>query len=94
MMSERLYYADSYLRTFEAQVIERLDIDGHAAIILDRSAFYPEGGGQPSDRGMLNQTHVIDVSNATAMVQYCTSSPSRSRPIGWWARSTGRAALT
>ena len=61
LMSERLYYADSYLRTFEAQVIERLDINGHAAVVLDRSAFYPEGGGQPSDRGTLNQAHVIDV---------------------------------
>jgi alanyl-tRNA synthetase len=60
-MSERLYYADSYLRTFEAQVLERLDINGHAAVILDRSVFYPEGGGQPSDRGTLNQTRVIDV---------------------------------
>ncbi len=60
-MSERLYYADSYLRTFDAEVIERLDVNGQPAVVLNRSAFYPEGGGQPSDRGTLNQTHVIDV---------------------------------
>jgi alanyl-tRNA synthetase len=60
-VSERLYYADAYLRAFEADVIERVTVNGQAAVVLDRSAFYPEGGGQPSDRGTLNQTQVIDV---------------------------------
>ncbi len=60
-MSDRLYYADSYLRTFEADVIERVIINAQPAVVLSRSAFYPEGGGQPSDRGLLNQTRVIDV---------------------------------
>ncbi len=60
-MTERLYYADSYLRTFEAQVVERLEVDGRPAVILDRTAFYPEGGGQPSERGALNQVEVVDV---------------------------------
>lgn len=60
-MSERLYYADSYLRTFEAEVIERLTVNDQPAVVLSRSAFYPEGGGQPSDRGTLDQTRVIDV---------------------------------
>jgi alanyl-tRNA synthetase len=60
-MTERLYYADSYLRTFEADIVERLDLDGRPAVILTRSAFYPEGGGQPADRGTLNQAQVLDV---------------------------------
>jgi alanyl-tRNA synthetase len=60
-MTERLYYSDSYLRMFEAQVIDRAEVNGQPAIILDRSAFYPEGGGQPSDRGTLNQVNVLDV---------------------------------
>jgi alanyl-tRNA synthetase len=60
-MTERLYYSDSYLRTFEAQVIDRAEVNGRPAVILDRSAFYPEGGGQPSDRGTLNQVNVLDV---------------------------------
>ncbi len=60
-MPERLYYADSYLRTFDADVIERVIINGQPAVVLNRSAFYPEGGGQPSDRGLLNQTRVLDV---------------------------------
>ncbi|MBP7688364.1 MAG: hypothetical protein KA765_10665 [Thermoflexales bacterium] len=60
-MPDRLYYADSYLRTFDADVIERVIINAQPAVVLSRSAFYPEGGGQPSDRGLLNQTRVIDV---------------------------------
>ena len=60
-MTERLYYADAYMRTFEAQVIDRLEVNGRPAVVLDRTAFYPEGGGQPSDRGTLNRVEVIDV---------------------------------
>ena len=60
-MPDRLYYADSYLRTFDADVLERVIINAQPAVVLSRSAFYPEGGGQPSDRGLLNQTRVIDV---------------------------------
>jgi alanyl-tRNA synthetase len=60
-MTERLYYSDSYLRTFEARVVDRLEVSGQPAVILDRTAFYPEGGGQPSDRGVLNRAEVVDV---------------------------------
>ncbi len=60
-MTDRLYYADSYLRAFTAYVIERLEVDGRPAVILDRTAFYPAGGGQPSDRGRLGQAHVVEV---------------------------------
>ncbi len=60
-MTERLYYADPYLQTFAAQVVERLRWKGHPAVVLDRSAFYPTGGGQPHDVGQLNGVRVVDV---------------------------------
>jgi misacylated tRNA(Ala) deacylase len=50
--TELLYLTDSYARMFEAHVTD-VDPDGTGAI-LDRSAFYPQGGGQPSDTGMLD----------------------------------------
>jgi len=49
MRSELLYQTDSYLREFEATVVA---LEG-AQVALDRTAFYPGGGGQPSDRGEL-----------------------------------------
>jgi alanyl-tRNA synthetase len=60
-MTERLYYADAYTRQFTGRVTERLTVDGHPAVVLDRSAFYPTGGGQPHDTGKLNAVNVIDV---------------------------------
>ena len=48
-MSELLYQTDSYLRTFQARV---LAVEGQA-VALDRTAFYPGGGGQPCDQGTL-----------------------------------------
>jgi len=65
-MTERLYYSDSYLRTFEAQVVARLEAHGQPAVILNRTAFYPEGGGQPSDRGVLNRVEVVEVQTREA----------------------------
>jgi alanyl-tRNA synthetase len=52
-MTERLYLEDPYLSRFSARVREVRVLDGRPAVVLDRSAFYPEGGGQPGDRGVL-----------------------------------------
>ncbi|HEY5901867.1 MAG TPA: alanyl-tRNA editing protein [Anaerolineales bacterium] len=50
-MTDLLYQTDSYLRAFDAR-IARVDAD-RRAVVLDRSAFYPGGGGQPNDTGTL-----------------------------------------
>lgn len=50
-MTDLLYHLDSYLKDFEATVTA-IDEENHA-VILDRSAFYPGGGGQPFDNGIL-----------------------------------------
>jgi alanyl-tRNA synthetase len=53
--TERLYYSDSHLIEFEALVIDKTDrVSGWTAVTLDRTAFYPTGGGQPSDTGTLD----------------------------------------
>ncbi len=58
---QRLYYADSYLTRFESCVTERLTWQGHAAVVLERTAFYPTSRGQPSDRGTLGGVPVVGV---------------------------------
>lgn len=59
--TEKLYFEDAYLKEFVARVVGREIIDGHPVVILDRTAFYPESGGQPHDLGWLNQIKVIRV---------------------------------
>jgi alanyl-tRNA synthetase len=61
MNTERLYYQDPYLREFTARVIARQTLNGKPAVALDRTAFYPTGGGQPNDTGTLNAAAVTDV---------------------------------
>src|SRR4051812_44350444 len=59
-MTERLYLQDPYLTAFHARIVEVGELKGKPAAVLDRSAFYPEGGGQPGDRGTLGAARVID----------------------------------
>jgi alanyl-tRNA synthetase len=59
-MTERLYYDDPYLARFTACVVEQLQFEGRPAVVLDRTAFYPTGGGQPHDTGILKDAHSPD----------------------------------
>ena len=57
MSTDLLYLRDAYLRDFEATVVDRRE----GAVALDRTAFYPTGGGQPHDTGTLSGNPVTDV---------------------------------
>jgi alanyl-tRNA synthetase len=59
--TKRLYYFDSYRREFDARVIAAEPGQRGFRVILDQTAFYPESGGQPSDRGMLAGQPVLDI---------------------------------
>jgi alanyl-tRNA synthetase len=63
--TERLYYQDSRLLEFDAVVISVSERDdGQIAVELDRTAFYPTGGGQPTDTGTLGEARVVDCIDA------------------------------
>ncbi|HPW18064.1 MAG TPA: alanyl-tRNA editing protein [Candidatus Aminicenantes bacterium] len=59
--TKRLYHDDAYLAEFDAEVVERTEHDGRPAVVLDRTAFYPESGGQPWDAGTLGGAAVLAV---------------------------------
>lgn len=64
-MTEQLYYQDSYIKDFEAVVLSCIPNGNHFEAVLDRTAFFPEGGGQCADTGVLHienrQIKVFDV---------------------------------
>ena len=64
MKTETLYYDYPFDKTPESitvKVLESRPVKGQEALILDKTIFYPEGGGQPSDRGTINGIPVLDV---------------------------------
>lgn len=73
--TEKLYYQDAYLKEFTASVMECRQGKKGYEILLDRTAFYPEGGGQPADQGTLNGTAVTDVHEKNGEILHYTSQP-------------------
>jgi alanyl-tRNA synthetase len=60
-MTERLYHRDSFLREFDADVLDCTSAQGRWEVLLDRTAFYPTSGGQPNDVGRLGDAFVLEV---------------------------------
>jgi len=74
-MTERLYLADPYLTRFQARVLRSFPVNQELAVVLDRSAFYPEGGGQPGDRGTLGGVRVVDTQERDGEVIHLVDVP-------------------
>ena len=74
-MTKKLYYEDSYLSCFKAKVLNCEKVKKGYRILLDQTAFYPEGGGQPADEGYLGEAKVQDVMIEEDLIYHLTDKP-------------------
>ncbi|MGE5693326.1 MAG: alanyl-tRNA editing protein [Candidatus Zixiibacteriota bacterium] len=74
-MTKLLYYEDKWLFEFSAAVVSAGEFKGKPAVELDQTAFYPEGGGQPPDRGLIADTPVVDCQKENGKVWHILEKP-------------------
>ena len=74
-MTEKLYYNDAYQKEFTATVLSVTERDGEYEVVLDRTAFFPEEGGQYADRGYIGEARVSDVSERGGVIYHKTDRP-------------------
>lgn len=74
-MTEKLYYKDSHIRAFEAEVVTCSEAGGAWTVELDRTAFFPEGGGQPGDTGTIGGVRVLDTQEKDGRVLHTADGP-------------------
>ena len=78
-MTEKLYYQDSYLSEFEAKVLSCAQKGNKYEVVLSGTAFFPEGGGQTADTGILSEgektVQVLDVQEKEGILVHETDGP-------------------
>ena len=71
-MTDKLYYESSHRRDFEAQVISCEPEGEGYKVVLDKTVFFPEGGGQYADTGILGGVHVLDAQEKDGIIYHYT----------------------
>ncbi|WP_179864390.1 alanyl-tRNA editing protein [Bacillus toyonensis] len=70
-MEQKLYYIDAYTKDFTTKIIKQdYDKEGNLYVVLNETAFYPTGGGQPYDTGTLNSTLVTNVEEVNGEIRH------------------------
>lgn len=72
-MKQLLYYADATIREFTATIVRTGIENERNYIVLDNTAFYPTGGGQPHDTGWINDIDIVDVEKVNEEIRHYTT---------------------
>ena len=76
-MTEKLYYENQYIKEFSASVVSCTEGKRGFEVILDKTAFFPEGGGQPGDTGFIGDSEIIDTLEGDEdVIHICTKAVS------------------
>jgi len=90
MPDRKIYYDEPALDLLSTHVVETGEIDGRPWVRLEATIFYPEGGGQPADRGTIEDVGVIDVQSRGSQVLHFVERPIRHGPVSVVLDSTRR----
>jgi alanyl-tRNA synthetase len=83
MQTEKLFYEHTSDDSVAAEILEIRNLDEKTAIILDKTIFFPEGGGQPADRGFINGTSVFDVQEIDSeILHYVNADDAKNLTLG------------
>ena len=69
---DKLYYKDQYLKEFTAEILDVIEVNGTFHVVLDKTAFFPGGGGQHCDSGYIENHKVIDVFEKDGLIYHVT----------------------
>ena len=75
MQTRKLYYEDPFQKGFASTVVSCEESKGGYAVVLEETAFYPEGGGQPCDVGTLGSANVLDVREKDGVIVHLCDRP-------------------
>ena len=76
MLQDRLYYQDPYLTSFTTTVAQQaIDEQGRPFVVLENTAFYPTGGGQPHDTGVIDNQMVVNVEEVDGEIRHYVEQP-------------------
>ena len=74
-MTEKLYYIDSFIQEFDAKILECIENGDRFEIRLNKTAFFPEGGGQCGDSGKIGNVTVFDTHEKNGEIWHYSLTP-------------------